>query len=292
MKRFNPWLVVSTLLLQIIFLALINIEMCIQPNVAQLKPFLTFANMVLIVLSLLVIVSIRHIFNNYRQQIEDNLLKVHLTEVQQLLAALQEEKYNTRKHLETIGSLLQFNQSNKALDYTDKITNHLSKSSDLPPLRHMGLYALLASRQKIAETKGVNFEVNIPCSLDGMSIESWDLCAISGNLLDNALDAALASSGRREVAFQIALEDGWYIIAVSNTGPRIKPPQKSQLFEPGYTTKGSAARGFGLYAVRRIVDQYGGAIDVISDTLTTFTIYLPEEEAKRIGKKTITSTGS
>lgn len=292
MKRFNPWLVVSTLLLQIIFLVIVNIELCIQPNVAQLKPFLSFANLVLIVLSLLVIVSIRHIFNNYRQQIEDNLLKFHLSDVHQLLAALQEEKYNTRRHFETIGSLLQFNQANKALDYTDKVTSQLSKSSDLPPLKHLGLYALLASRQKIAESKEIKFKMNILCNLDNMFIASWDLCAICGNLLDNALDAALASTGRREVSFQISQEDGWYMISVANSGPRLKPAQKSRLFEPGYTTKGSAARGFGLYAVRRIVDQYGGAIDLITDTLTTFTIYLPKEGATRLGKRTITSIGS
>lgn len=291
MKRFNPWLVVSTLLLQIIFLSIVNIELCIQPNVEQLKTFLTFANLVLIGLSLLVVLSIRHILNNYRQQIENNLLKSHLNEVQQLLVTFQEEKYNNMRHFEMITSLLQLNQATKALDYTDKIANRLSKSSNLPPLQNLGLYALLASRQKIAENKGIEFGVNILCDLDNVPVESWDLCAISGNLLDNALDAALASGVYKQVSFQISQEDGWYMISVSNTGPRIKPLQKSKLFEPGYTTKGSAARGFGLCAVRRIVDQYGGAIEVISDTLTTFTIYLPAEGANRLGKRTVVSAG-
>lgn len=294
MKRFNPWFIVSTLLLQIIVLAIINIELSTQNNISQLKSFLTFGNLALISLSILVIIASKHIFNNYRQQVEFNLLKVHLAEVQQLFSVMEEEKYKNMRHFNNIVSLLQVNQADKALDYTDKISTRMVQSNDpLPPIQNLGLYALLLTRQKIAERKGIYFFVAINCDINDLNIESWDLCAVVGNLLDNAIDATLLSpASKRYVNLEIAQEDSWFNVSVSNTGPRIKPTQKHRLFEPGYTTKGSSARGFGLYTVKRIVDQYGGAIDIVTDSLTIFRVYLPGKGVNQDGKRISNTTGT
>lgn len=293
MKRFNPWLVVSTLLLQILFLAIINMELCTWPTLAQLRLFITFANFLLILLSILAIVSIRHIFTNYRHQIENNLLKNHFNDVQQMQMAMEEEKYNSIRHLNTIASLLQLNLAYKAQDYTSRVLEHLNEDIKFPSINHLGLYTLLLSRQRIARNKQIQFVVNISCNLDYFSVAPSDLCYITGNLLDNAIDASISiPDSKRYIEFSIVEEDGWYMISVSNTGPRIKPTQKARLFEPGFTTKGSAARGFGLYTVRKVVDQYGGAIDVTSESATSFTVYIPGKGANNVAKRTVNKNGA
>ncbi|MDI6705551.1 MAG: ATP-binding protein, partial [Bacillota bacterium] len=67
-----------------------------------------------------------------------------------------------------------------------------------------------------------------------------------------------------------------YIIYVHNSGPRIPDRLKEEIFNPGVTTKGSPARGYGLYLVKKLVEEYGGHIEVISGDKTTFIIYLPD----------------
>jgi sensor histidine kinase regulating citrate/malate metabolism len=263
-------------------------ELSTWPTLAQLRLFITFANFVLILLSILAIFSIKHIFTNYRYQIENNLLKTHINDVQQMQTAMEEEKYNSIRHLNTIVSLLQLNQANKAQDYASRVLEHLNKNAEFPHVNHLGLFTLLLSRQRIARNKQIQFVVNISCNLDDLSVTPSDLCYIAGNLLDNAIDACMSISGfKRYIEFSIAQEDGWYMISVSNTGPRIKSIQKARLFEPGFTTKGSVARGFGLYAVRKVVDQYGGAIDVISEAATIFTVYIPSKEVNNVAKRTV-----
>jgi len=68
------------------------------------------------------------------------------------------------------------------------------------------------------------------------------------------------------------------ILYVYNTGPKISAKIKQRLFTAGYTTKESAARGYGLYLVKKLVDKYGGKIEVISRERTTFIVYLPDRD--------------
>lgn len=292
MRRFNPWFIISTLLLQVLFLAIINMELCIETSISHLRSFIVFANIILIILGLFSVVAIKSILTNYRQQIQNNLLKLHNRDTEHLLSIIHEEKSKTIRNFETINSLLQVNQINRAADFVGQITNLLLRAEESIPAEHRLLGSLLSSRQEVARAHNIQFGVKIDLNPDIIPVEAWDLCTIIGNLLDNALDASLMHPGSRQVGLKICREDNWYIISVSNSGPRIKPGQKARLFEPGYTTQGSAARGFGLFIVRRLVDQHGGAIDVISDKITTFTIYIPDEEAVRNDKRDISATGA
>jgi len=97
-----------------------------------------------------------------------------------------------------------------------------------------------------------------------------------GNLLDNALEAALQAQIHRRVAVEIKYENKNYVIYVYNTGPKISKEARRRLFKEGYTTKGSEVRGYGLYLVKKLADKYEGKIDVVSGERTAFIVYLPD----------------
>ncbi len=67
-------------------------------------------------------------------------------------------------------------------------------------------------------------------------------------------------------------------LTVADTGPGIEPAIRSRIFEPYFTTKGSAGTGLGLSNVKEIVNRHSGSIDVHSDPDigTVFRIELPQ----------------
>ena len=76
------------------------------------------------------------------------------------------------------------------------------------------------------------------------------------NLVENALDAIAAPSGR---ARALAVANGTAILRVTDTGPGVPPDVLPQLFEPFFSQK-STGTGLGLAIARRTVEAHGGRI--------------------------------
>jgi signal transduction histidine kinase len=73
-------------------------------------------------------------------------------------------------------------------------------------------------------------------------------------------------------------------VSVSNAGPPITPADRERIFEPfvqldSSLTRSASGVGLGLHIVRRLVESYGGVVDVDSiDDLVTFTVTVPTVE--------------
>ncbi len=84
----------------------------------------------------------------------------------------------------------------------------------------------------------------------------------------------------------VGMEPGeWIVLSTTDTGSGIAPEDLAHIFEPFYTTKPvGKGTGLGLSQVYGIVKQHNGYITVESepDVETTFTIYLPALESKKI----------
>ena len=70
-------------------------------------------------------------------------------------------------------------------------------------------------------------------------------------------------------------------VSVSNAGPPITAADRERIFEPfvqldSSLTRSASGVGLGLHIVRRLVESYGGTVDVSSaDDLITFTVTVP-----------------
>jgi signal transduction histidine kinase len=73
-------------------------------------------------------------------------------------------------------------------------------------------------------------------------------------------------------------DQGWAVIAISDTGVGIPPGNLGRVSEPFFTTKApEVGTGLGLPISQRIVESLGGRIELFSQegVGTTVTVYLP-----------------
>ncbi len=108
------------------------------------------------------------------------------------------------------------------------------------------------------------------------------------NLLINARQAMLGKGGALSIKAALVEETGELRIQVIDTGPGIPPRLLPKIFQPFFTTKGTAKKGetkgtgLGLSICKDIVENHRGRIEVQSEVGrgTTFTIYLPAKSLK------------
>lgn len=132
--------------------------------------------------------------------------------------------------------------------------------------------ALLSDKLYHASRKDISLSLEL-CSLSGLQMNPADLCAILGNLIDNALEACEQLPENRQIWLNLKQQEGFFYLNISNTA--LPPAQSGQ--EGTRLSSGSAAglsrlkttksgmdngvgHGLGLRSVERIAHEYGGSL--------------------------------
>lgn len=120
-------------------------------------------------------------------------------------------------------------------------------------------------------------------SIPSMFLHQGELRQVFVNLVGNALDA-MPKGGRLRIrihpAFTSLSQIAGVRITIADTGMGMSRTTLRQIFEPFYTTKGSAGTGLGLWVTSQIIERHKGSISVRSSQSTThsgtvFSIFLP-----------------
>ena len=123
---------------------------------------------------------------------------------------------------------------------------------------------LLFGKMKQAELKQVRVEVTVAGAFLRRALSEADWVELIAILLDNAIEAA--SPG--DVLYARAIEEaGSLRFSVLNPHAALTNMEFIQMFRRGWSTKGEAGHGYGLYNVRQIVERHGGKIITGNDWL-------------------------
>ncbi|MHA6760179.1 sensor histidine kinase [Streptacidiphilus sp. PAMC 29251] len=133
--------------------------------------------------------------------------------------------------------------------------------------------ALLLGKVSQAAERGVEVTVSDDTAAPQLPFETRDLVTIIGNLIDNAVEAVLASPAPRRVSVSLRTggaaadgdEEGELLVRVADSGAGIDPARIEDLFTRGWTTKNEAGHGIGLALVRQSVARNRGTIEADRD---------------------------
>jgi len=90
------------------------------------------------------------------------------------------------------------------------------------------------------------------------------------NLIRNTLDY---TGEKAVVSIKLGFVEGFLHITYRDNGPGIDPEIRSKIFQKGITTRGEG-KGFGLYLSKRIVESYGGTIELKDPEAGTGAVFL------------------
>ncbi len=161
--------------------------------------------------------------------------------------------HDAKNHLSTIKNL---NDNPEVEMYISKMIERLAEYCKVC---HSGNHALDVVIDKyVTECDLNNIAFKFDIKNNNLSqVEPYDLVAILGNLLDNALEAAEQSQDKM-VSIETDFRNNFSVIIVSNSCD--KNPQLSNSEFPVTTKSNKRLHGFGLKSVRKTIKKYNGDI--------------------------------
>ncbi|WP_345362455.1 sensor histidine kinase [Actinoallomurus liliacearum] len=220
-----------------------------------------------------------------RDHTELQALSGELDSVRGFAESLRSQTHEAANRLHTVVSLIELGRPEEAIQFataelelTQRLTDQVVSAIAEPVLA-----ALLLGKAAQANERGVELVVTPDTEIDDTAIPetlgSRDLVTILGNLLDNAVDAAVEAGGHSPRVFVTARVSGAeLLLRVADTGGGVGPDSVEEIFERGWSTKEGArpsGRGLGLALVAQVAHRHGGRIVVGREVGAVFTVALP-----------------
>lgn len=183
-----------------------------------------------------------------------------------LVDSMRANNHDFTNKLHVILGLIQIGEYEKASNYIENISiiQRETVSRVMNSIENPSFAALIIGKIARASECNVKFVLQdgICFREKDISVPSEALVTISGNLIDNALDA-MNSVSRNELTFGVFTKPGELLITVKDTGCGIPDENISRIFQNGFSTKGKG-RGVGLFHTKQLVESLGGTISVES----------------------------
>lgn len=211
-----------------------------------------------------------------RDRTELQQLTRQLDAVGTMSTALRAQRHEFANQLHTIAGFMSIGQYQSAKEYLARIsaTGPLKfplEQAEL--LQDPYLQAFVGAKSVEASERGVALRIGPETLVRGHVADPQDVTTVLGNLIDNAVSAAVAgSSDERWVEVEL-LDDatttgGTLHLVVGDSGDGLGSLEPEEIFAEGFTTsaqpvRSGAGQGLGLALVRQLARRRGGDVRVL-----------------------------
>lgn len=162
-------------------------------------------------------------------------------------------RHDLRNHLTALQGLLAQGQTAQAAGYLEQIAGSPWAQGNQQFCENETANVVLSSKAEAARRLGLQTEFQAALPRD-LPIADPDLCALLGNAIDNAMEAAQKAANKK-VRLRCRTDKGLFMLQVENALTGDERPDLST------TKKDKAAHGFGLAGMREIAARYGGSLE-------------------------------
>lgn len=224
--------------------------------------------------------------STFRDKTEIKQLAEELSGIKIYAEALRSQTHEFMNKLHVILGMIHVKYYDQLASYVSQIANRYQTEVG-PIVRNIKdpvLAGFILGKLSYAREMGCELTLTEECFLPQPSDPEivHDLITIIGNLVDNAIDA-IAKTKEKQVKLILVYDSEELLIEVSDHGVGIPDAMREQMFVKGYSTKANN-RGFGLFLVKRCLEQRNGQLEIYSEEGrgTTFRAYIPYEAKEDI----------
>ena len=219
--------------------------------------------------TLLVNLSVFYLYHvmqlNFVNRMENDIYRQQVYAYQNQLDVIQESqnrirtlKHDMKNHILSLQTLLKQGDLEEIEKYLSSMQDFMTNPSEHVTTGNDAIDSLLNYKIQSAKERldAVETKINIP---EKLMLKSFDLNVILGNLLDNAIDAAMQTE-ERKLRMTMKLEKG--ILNLRNSCQGVEEGKKGSM----ETTKTDRKNhGMGLSSVRRTVEKYHGDMELFCE---------------------------
>ncbi len=222
------------------------------------------------------------IVSSFRPRDEMTQLSQQLSQSRAQSEALRAQNHEHANQLNTIAGMIALGDHQGALEFIGQETHTVQEFIHflLEAFPDSVLSGCILGKFHRARELGLELQLDPGSSLQTIPphIRAEQLVTVLANLIDNALEATLASGSQAAVQLSVTDLGRDLILEVEDQAGGIAPEVRRRMFESGISTKQQAGHGIGLHLVQQIVELLHGSIEV--DALANgsrFTVYIPRE---------------
>ncbi|WP_458113744.1 sensor histidine kinase [Arthrobacter sp. R1-13] len=214
-----------------------------------------------------------------RDRTELQHLTRQLDAVGTMSTALRAQRHEFANQMHTLAGFMSIGQFRQAQEYLGQLvaTGPLKFPVDQAELlQDPYLQAFVGAKGVEAHERGVALRIGPETLVRGHVTDPQDVTTVLGNLIDNAVNAAVAGAAADRWVEVEALdapgEDGGTLhIVVADSGDGLDPGHVDDVFSEGFTTAGSSTtparpaggQGLGLALARQLARRRGGDVTVL-----------------------------
>ena len=201
----------------------------------------------------------KHIDEKWIFNFQDSVLKKQRDEVENVYNTMRGWRHDYHNHMQTIKAYLSMNQLSELNQYLDHLEEDLDSIDIAIKTGNTSLNAILSSKVSIARKNqiDVNCKATVPKDLE---ISDVHLCAIVGNLLDNAIESCEKIKADSKILPFIRIYIGIFkkqlYISITNSTTETKRKKISE-----FITSKKGDHGLGLKRVDKLVAKYDGFVN-------------------------------
>lgn len=219
------------------------------------------------------LVLVNFILINDKLKIENEKQKTMMYEkylpiIDELMNEIRAKQHEFDNHIQSLhmlatveGNCEEINYSIK--DYIEDIDLGTDTRS-LLKLDNKVLAGFLFSKIKKSREKSIRFYINIEEYGFKTCLKDYELIEIIGNLIDNSFETDVEDN---IVMLTLKKEGDMNVIEIKNKHPYLNNDLIKYMFTPGYSTKSSSKRGYGLSNIRDILNKNDGYISLSNQSI-------------------------